>query len=151
MTSRRVHAASIVPAGILATVLGYHPLYWVALVIGVLLPEVDAIRERFHRSWVFHTFLPTAVAYQFVVLSGLGDRYPFLVTGVHFVTVGLLFHFLFDFVYPKHQTHDGAEWSVRPTIFSDHWGLMWLGLSWFVQWFIYLAGAFIPWTVGAVS
>lgn len=148
MTSRRIHVLSILPFALLSGVLGYHPIYWLALLIGVLLPELDTVSSRLHRSWLFHTFLPTAVAYQCLVQSGLADQFPFLVTGVHFATVGLSLHFLFDFVYPKGQTNDGAEWPVRPTVFSAPWGLMWLGLAWFVQWFAYLSSAFVPWVFG---
>lgn len=148
MTSRRVHLLSIIPIALLSGLLGYHPIYWAALVIGVLLPEVDTVSSRFHRSWLFHTFLPTAIMYQILIQSGIGDRFPYLITAIHFVTIGLFFHFLFDYVYPKNQTNEGAAWPVKPTFFSEPWGLLWLGFSWFVQWFIYLSGSFIPWVFG---
>jgi len=43
--------------------------------------------------------------------------------------------------------HPGAVWPVRPVFFSAYWGLIWLGISWLVQWFIYLSTAFLPWLV----
>lgn len=147
MTSRSVHLVSLIPIALLSVVLDYHPAYWLALAVGVLLPEGDTISPALHRSWVFHTFLPVAAAYQAIQLLQLGSRYPWLVVTLHFVTLGLGFHFLFDFIYPKTQSHEGSEWPVRPTFFSVPWGLMWLGLAWLAQWFGYLAVSFLPWIV----
>lgn len=146
MTSRRVHVLSTVPTMILALVLGYHPIFLLALVAGALLPDVDAVDRRFHRSWIFHTFLPPTILFQVAVVAGVTDQAVY--TAIHFLTVGMGLHFLFDFVYPKEQTHPGAEWPVRPSIWSAPWGLMWLGLSWFAQWFLYLSPAFLPWLFG---
>jgi len=148
MTEKRIHVASVVPPAVLAIALGFHPGHVLALVVGVLLPEVDTFDSRFHRSWVLHTFLAPAVAYNLVIQFGLDAMVPELRIAIHFVTVGMVFHFLFDFVYPKGMEHDGAEWPVRPTVFSEPWGLMWLGLSWFTQWFVYLSPYFLPWLIG---
>jgi len=148
MTSRRQHIASLVPAALLAITIEFHPGYIVAMAAGVLLPEIDAVTPRLHRSWIFHTALIPAIGYQFLLQSGVAELISQTVLVVHFATVGILFHLLFDFVYPKEMEHAGAEWPVRPTIFSEPWGLMWLGLSWFTQWFIYLSPAFVPWLLG---
>lgn len=145
MTSRTTHVLSLMPVALLTVVLGYHPGYWLALVAGVLLPEIDTISPATHRSWIFHTFLPSAALYQCLYQLGIGEQFPAALQVVHFATIGMFFHFLFDFVYPKDQSNDGAEWPVRPAFFSDVWGLTWLGLSWFAQWFSYLSFAFIPW------
>lgn len=146
MTTRKVHVLSTVPTGLLALVVGHHPAFLIALVAGVLLPEVDTVRRWFHRSWIFHTFLPPAIAFQAAL--ALGVETAAVYTAIHFVTVGMGLHLLFDFVYPKTQSHPGAEWPVRPSIWSAPWGLMWLGLSWFAQWFLYLSTAFLPWLLG---
>lgn len=148
MTSKKIHIVSLIPVAILTVILGYHPIYWFPLLGGVLLPEVDAVSPRLHRSWIFHTFLIPALLYQICIQSRLNEEFSVAVLIIHFITVGMMFHFLFDFVYPKNQTHNGAEWPVRPTIFSDPWGLMWLGLSWAFQWFAYLSNSFIPWLFG---
>lgn len=148
MTSRRTHLVSLVPPAILAIILGYHPGYLLAMTVGVLLPNVDAAHPRLHRSWAFHTFLVPAILYQGVELSGIAENFPTIVLVLNFITVGLVFHFVLDFAYPKQMAHDGAEWPVRPTVFSDPWGLMWLGLSWFIQWFLYLSDVFVPWVLG---
>lgn len=145
-TSRPFLVLSTVPTMVLALVLGYHPLYFLPLVAGALLPDVDAIDRRLHRSWCFHTFLPPAILFQIALV--LGIEHTAVYTAIHFVTIGMLFHFLFDYVYPKTQRHPGAEWPVRPSIWSAPWGLMWFGLSWFAQWFLYLSVAFLPWVVG---
>ncbi|WP_276257108.1 hypothetical protein [Halomontanus rarus] len=146
MTTRKVHVLSTLPTMLLALVLGYHPIFFVALVAGVLLPEIDTVDRRFHRSWLFHTFLAPAIVYQLALVAGV--RSEAVYTGIHFVTLGMVLHFVFDYVAPKTQTHPGAEWPVRPSIWSAPWGLMWFGLSWFAQWFLYLSVAFIPWLVG---
>lgn len=145
MTSPRTHVLSLIPIAILTIALGYHPAYLITLVAGVLLPEVDTISPKIHRSWIFHAFLPTAILYQIIYQSGFESRLPTAVVVVHFITVGMAWHFLFDYVYPKSQSNDGAEWPVRPTVFSEPWGLFWFGLSWLVQWFSYLSSAFLPW------
>ena len=145
MTDRSTHVLSLVPIALLTLVAGHHPGYLLALVAGVLLPEVDTVSPKIHRSWLFHTFLSTTVLYQVVHQSGLGERFPVVTTAVHFLTLGMTFHFLFDYVFPKNQSNDGAEWPVKPTFFSAPWGLTWLGLSWLAQWFGYLSIAFLPW------
>ncbi|WP_458208757.1 hypothetical protein [Haladaptatus sp. NG-SE-30] len=146
MTRWTVHVGSAIAVAVVAIVFGHHPIVVLPLVIGALLPEVDAVNERTHRSWLFHTFLAPAIAYQFVIRSGIGLS-PLLVDGIHFVTIGMVVHFVADYVYPRTQTHPGAEWPVRPTVLSAPWGLLWLGLAWFIQWFGYLSNAFLPWLV----
>ena len=144
-TSRELHLLSVVPVAFIAVLGGYHP--WVAapLVAGVMLPELDAIDQRLHRSWLLHTFTVPAVAYWALVRTGLGATSPWLVTTVHFLALGMGVHFLADYVYPRGMDHPGAEWPVRPVFFSAPWGLIWLGVAWFVQWFAYLSPAFLPW------
>lgn len=147
MTSRSTHVLSLIPIAVLTLVLGYHPSYLLALIAGVLLPEVDTASPTIHRSWLFHTFLPTTVLYQLVNQFNVGEQFPFVVTLVHFITLGMAFHFLFDYVFPKTQSNKGAEWPIKPTFFSAPWGLTWLGLSWLAQWFGYVSIAFLPWLV----
>lgn len=146
MTSRERHVASAVPVAFLAVVLGYHPAVAVPLVAGTLLPELDAVDERLHRSWLLHTFLVPALAY--AALDRVGLLPPLLATAIHFVTLGMALHFLADFVYPRESTNEGARWPVRPVLVSAPWGLLWFGLAWTVQWFAYLSPAFVPWLVG---
>ncbi|GAB3035543.1 hypothetical protein [Natronobiforma cellulositropha] len=147
MTGVRTHLVSLVPPALLAVILGFHPAYLLAMVAGVLLPTVDALDERLHRSWLFHTFLVPAILYELLVQSGVDSALPAAVVALHFLTIGMLFHFVFDFVYPKEMSHEGTEWPVQPTIWSAPWGLFWLGLAWLFQWFVYLAPAFLPWLV----
>lgn len=149
MRARRIRLLAGVPSALLAVALGYHPAYLLALFGGVLLPDVDAVDRRFHRSWLFHTFLLPAIAYQAVSFAGVDS--PAVVTAVHFVTVGMACHFVCDYAFPKTRSHSGAEWPVRPTIWAAPWGLMWLGLAWFAQWFLYLADAFLPWVIAALG
>ncbi|MEY7848419.1 hypothetical protein AB7C87_04360 [Natrarchaeobius sp. A-rgal3] len=137
--------AVVAPFGAVALLVGYHPVFLFGLLVGVVLPDVDAADERVHRSWFFHTFLPPTVA--FVALSAAGVDGA-AVTFVHFVTLGMVAHFVLDFVYPRVQRNPGAEWPVRPTIGSAPWGILWLGLSWSVQWFLYLSVSFLPWVIG---
>jgi len=146
MTTWRRHLASAVPVAFLAVAFGHHPVVAVPLVAGVLLPELDAQAERFHRSWLLHTFLAPALLY--AGLDRLGLTSPVVTTAIHFVTLGMALHLLADFVFPREMDHDGAGWPVRPVLVSSPWGLLWLGLAWTVQWFLYLSGAFIPWLVG---
>jgi len=146
-TSRELHLLSVVPVAFLFVLLGYHPLAAVPLVAGALLPEIDTLEERFHRSWLVHTYLFPALLYWAIVNSGFAGSYPWLVTVVHLLAVGMTLHFLIDYVYPKGMDHPGAVWPVRPVFFSAYWGLIWLGISWLVQWFIYLSTAFLPWLV----
>ncbi len=147
MTSRTLRALFFVSVSILIITIGYHPVFILAFGLGLIIPDVDSLDPRFHRSWVFHTFLPSAIAYQMLVISNVGTRYPPFVTGIHFVTIGMFFHFLLDYVYPKGMSNDGSSWPIKPTIFSSPWGLMWLGFSWLIQWFAYLSIAFLPWLV----
>lgn len=149
-TSRELHLLSIVPIAFLAVVGGYHPWVAVPLVAGALLPELDTIDRRLHRSWLLHTFLAPAIAYWLLGQTGVAEASPWLVTAVHFLSVGMLVHFLADYVYPRGMDHPGAEWPVRPVFFSAPWGLVWLGIAWFVQWFLYLSPAFLPWLAGHV-
>lgn len=130
----------------LALAIGHHPIFLVFLVVGVLLPEADTIDRRPRRSWVFHTFLPPTILYQLALIVGI--EIDGIYTAIHLITVGVGLYLLFDFVYPKNQTHPGAEWPVWPSIWSAPWGLMWLGLSWFAQWFLYLSVVFLPWLFG---
>lgn len=144
-TSRELHLLSIVPVAFLAVIGDYHPWVAVPLVVGVMLPELDAIDHRLHRSWLLHTFMSPTIAYWLLVQTGVVETAPWLVTAVHFLTLGLLVHFLADYVYPRGMDHSGTEWPVRPVFFSAPWGLIWLGTAWFIQWFVYLSSAFLPW------
>lgn len=146
MTKREHHLASTVPVAFLAVALGYHPLVAVPLIVGVLLPEIDAHSQATHRSWLLHTFLAPALVYWALVRTGLASDAA--VVAVHFVTVGMGLHFLADYVYPRKMSHRGAEWPVRPVGISAPWGLIWLGAAWALQWFAYLAPAFLPWVAG---
>lgn len=146
-TSRELHLLSSVPAAFLLVAVGYHPISVVPLVAGVLLPELDTADERLHRSWLVHTYLFPALLYWGVTAAGLHTARPWLVTGIHLLSVGMTLHFAADYVYPKGMDDPGAAWPVRPVVFSTPWGLVWLGLSWFVQWFLYLSPAFLPWIV----
>lgn len=146
MTSRRLHLASAVPVAALAVAVGFSPVAVVPLFAGVLLPDLDALSERTHRSWLLHTFLAQTIAYQVALFAGVPPDGQ-LVEVLHFVSVGVALHLLADYVYPRRQDHEGAEWPVRPTVGSAPWGLVFLGVSWFLQWFGYLANAFIPWLV----
>lgn len=148
MTDVEWHVASVVPVAFLAVLLGHHPFVAVPLVLGVLLPELDASRESLHRSWVLHTFLAPALVYFALGTTGHLETIPWLVTTLNFVTIGIAFHLFADFVYPREMSHQGAEWPVRPTIGSAPWGLIWMGVSWLVQWYVYLVPEFIPWLVG---
>lgn len=146
MTDRQIHIASVVPLAFLAVAFGYHPVVAVPLLAGVLLPEVDAVTEQLHRSWVFHTFLIPSSTY--VLFDSVGLlREPWTVA-IHFVTLGMAAHLVADFIYPREMTHSGAGWPVRPTLISSPWGLLWLGIAWTAQWFGYIAPVFIPWLVG---
>ncbi|MCU4975060.1 hypothetical protein OB955_20360 [Halobacteria archaeon AArc-m2/3/4] len=144
MKTYLIRAIGVSLIGIFSVLVGFHPVVLFCLLIGVFIPDVDAIDERVHRSWIFHTFLPPTVAYVTLTIAGYGSA----ITFVHFVTIGMLVHFVLDFVYPKHQIHDGAAWPVRPTIGSAPWGLLLLGISWTIQWFLYLSNSFLPWLVG---
>lgn len=146
MTSREVHVVSAVPVAFLAVALGHHPVVAVPLVAGTLLPELDAVAERLHRSWLLHTFLVPALVH--AALDRIGALTPAVATAVHFVTLGMALHFLADYLYPREATHPGARWPVRPVLVSAPWGLLWLGVAWTVQWFLYLSPAFVPWLVG---
>ncbi|XVH32487.1 hypothetical protein ACNS7O_04690 [Haloferacaceae archaeon DSL9] len=147
MTTWDRHVASAVPVAFLAVALGYHPLVALPLVAGTVLPEIDTVDERMHRSWAFHTFTVPAALY--VTAERVDALTPTFAIAVHFLTLGMALHFLADYVYPKTQTHRGAEWPVRPVGVSAPWGLLWFGLVWAFQWFFYLSPAFIPWVVGA--
>jgi hypothetical protein len=146
VTSRQLHILSIVPIAVVVLVLGFHPLVVVPLAVGVLLPELDTVAGEYHRSWLLHTFLVPALGYQMAVRVGFAGTW--IVLGIHFVTLGMLLHFLADYIYPKKMSHSGSEWPVRPTFRSAPWGLIWLGISWAVQWFAYLSPAFLPWLAG---
>lgn len=128
--------------------LGNHPLVAFPLVAGVLLPDLDAVREDTHRSWALHTFLVPAIVYQLALRSGLLASTPSIGTALHFLTLGMTLHFGYDYVYPKEQTNAGSAWPVRPVGPSAPWGLLWLGVSWLLQWYFYLSPAFLPWLVG---
>jgi len=149
-TSRELHLLSVVPVAFLFVLLGYHPLAALPLVVGVLLPELDTVDDRVHRSWLLHTYLFPALLYWVLVNTGLSGTHPWLLTSIHLLTVGMTVHFLADYVYPKGMDHRGAVWPVRPVFFSAYWGLIWLGISWLIQWFIYLSTAFLPWLVAHV-
>jgi hypothetical protein len=149
VTARQLHVASVVPVAFLAVALGAHPVVAVPLLAGALLPDLDAVSERIHRSWALHTFLVPAVAYQLGVRFGAFEAVPALLDLVHFLTLGMALHFVLDFIYPRRMSHDGAAWPVRPVGPASHWGLLWLGLAWAGQWLFYLAPAFLPWLVGA--
>lgn len=146
MTDIRTHVLSAVPVAFAAVAVGHHPIVVIPLLAGLFLPEIDALDERFHRSWGTHTLLPPAVAY--LIVKGLGVATPAVTTALHFVTLGMTLHLLADFVYPRQMTHEGAGWPVRPTVLSQPWGLIWLGASWALQWFLYIVPAFIPWLAG---
>lgn len=149
MTSREVHITSAIPVAFLAVALGHHPIVVLPLLAGTLLPEVDTVEKRFHRSWLLHTFLAPALAY--AVLERTGLLSPALVTGIHFVTVGMALHFAADYLYPRTATHVGSRWPVRPVFVSAPWGLLWFGIAWTVQWFLYLSASFIPWLFGLTA
>ncbi|KTG09061.1 hypothetical protein AUR64_14765 [Haloprofundus marisrubri] len=148
MTSREVHLVSTVPVAFLAVAVGHHPAVALPLVVGVLLPELDAFREETHRSWLLHTFLFPTLLYQAALRLGLLSALPAVATTIHFLALGMGLHFVADYVYPRTQTNPGAEWPVRPVGFSSPWGLLWLGISWAIQWYGYLAAAFLPWLGG---
>jgi len=147
VTDRELHLASAVPIAFVAVALGYHPVVALPLVVGTLLPELDAVTERLHRSWLLHTFLVPATVYQ--VAQAVDVATPTLVTAINFVTAGMALHFLMDYVYPQTMSHQGAEWPVRPAGPASHWGLLWLGAAWAFQWFLYLSPEFLPWLVGS--
>lgn len=136
-----------VPIAIVAILLGFHPIMLVGLGIGALFPNVDTVDVRVHRSWFFHTFFPPTVLYLLVTTAGYESTHIFAF--IHFITIGMGIHFILDYIYPKSQHHPGAEWPVRPTIWSAPWGILWLGIAWTIQWFFYLSSAFLPWLVGA--
>lgn len=142
-TTWELHLLSTIPLAFLAVALGHHPAYAIPLVVGSLLPELDATDRRFHRSWLLHTFLAPALVYW--TLETVGLLTEVIAVSVHFLTLGMLLHFLADYVYPRGMDHPGAEWPVRPVFFSAPWGLIWLGTSWLLQWFLYLSPAFLPW------
>lgn len=146
MSHKRTYILTGAPIGLLAVVLGYHPGYLLALLCGTLVPNIDTVDSRVHRSWLFHTYLAPTIIYVLVSLLGLASLR--IVSVLHFLTLGMTAHFVCDYVYLKNQTHNGAAWPVRPTFWSAPWGLMWLGLAWFAQWFLYLAPSFIPWVIG---
>lgn len=150
MSDRKLHLASTVPVAFLAVASGFHPLYVVPLVVGVFLPELDAIRPDIHRSWALHTYLVPAIVYVLARAGGLFGAVPVLKPTLQFVTLGLTLHFLADYVYPQEMSHEGAVWPVRPTVFSAPWGLIWLGAAWTFQWFVYLAPSFVPWLFDAL-
>lgn len=143
-TSRELHLLTAVPVAFVGVLAGYHPVYAIPLVIGVLFPELDSFDERTHRSWLVHTFLFPAILYWIVSKIGLAAT-PWFVTTINVFTLGMLVHFLADYVYPKGMDHRGAVWPVRPVFFSAPWGLVWLGVAWFLQWFGYLSPVFLPW------
>jgi len=146
VTHWQYHIASAVPVAFLAVAFGHHPVVALPLVVGTLLPELDALKEQYHRSWLLHTFLLPALMYE--ILQRISLLSPPVTTVIHFVTIGMAIHFLADYGYPRESTHAGARWPVRPVGFSAPWGLLWLGIAWTVQWFLYLSPAFIPWLVG---
>ncbi|WP_224448707.1 hypothetical protein [Haloprofundus salilacus] len=148
MTSRELHVASAIPVAFLAVAFGSHPIVAVPLVVGVLLPVLDAFRADTHRSWLLHTFLFPTLLYQAALRLDVLSAVPSVATAIHFLALGMGLHFLADYVYPRRQTNPGAEWPVRPVGFSAPWGLLWLGISWAIQWYGYLAAAFLPWLGG---
>ncbi|RDZ51371.1 hypothetical protein C5C07_17550 [Haloferax sp. Atlit-4N] len=115
-----------------------------AIVVGVFIPDVDSLSERFHRSWLFHTFLAPTIAYKIIVDLNVPHS-PLLVELVHFAALGMAVHLVFDYVYPRKKQHPGSEWPIQPSFGSDPWGIILLGLTWPVQWFLYVAPAFLPW------
>lgn len=148
MTSRRTHLLSVLPLWLLALAIGHSPLSLVWLVAGAVLPELDSFDRRFHRSWALHTFLVPALAYRGLDAVGAFEAVPGLLGALNLVSVGAAAHFFADYVYPREQSHPGAAWPVRPSIGSAPWGLVLLGLSWALQWFVYLVPEFLPWLVG---
>lgn len=148
MTRRAVHVASTVPVAFLAVAVGFHPVVAVPLLCGALLPELDGVRESTHRSWALHTFLVPALAYFAGSRIGVFAARPALLTGLNFLALGTGLHLFADFVYPREMSREGASWPVRPAGPAAHWGLLWLGVSWTVQWFLYLSPEFLPWLVG---
>ncbi|WP_254546648.1 hypothetical protein [Halomarina pelagica] len=148
MTRYEIHVASTVPVAFLAVALGYHPTVALPLLLGALLPELDARTESTHRSWALHTFLPPALVYVLGRRLEAFSAVPALLTATNFLALGMGLHFLADYVYPRRMTHEGAAWPVRPVGISAPWGLLWLGVSWTVQWFLYIVPEFAPWLVG---
>jgi len=146
VTERQIHIASVVPVAFIAVAFGYHPIVAIPLLAGVVLPDVDAVAERFHRSWVFHTLLIPSTVY--VLLDRIGALTQGSTVAINFVALGMAIHLVADFVYPREMTHSGAGWPVRPVLISSPWGLLWLGVAWTAQWFGYIAPVFIPWLVG---
>ncbi|SFL31908.1 hypothetical protein SAMN04487950_3321 [Halogranum rubrum] len=149
MTAREHHLLSVIPVAFLAVAVGYHPAVAVPLVVGVFLPELDTFNEKTHRSWLLHTLLLPAFVY--LVLSQMNGfaAVPWALDALNFIALGMALHLFADYVYPRRQTHTGAVWPVRPVGRSAHWGLLWMGVAWTVQWFVYLVPEFIPWLVGA--
>ncbi|SIR66123.1 hypothetical protein SAMN05421858_3197 [Haladaptatus litoreus] len=148
MNNRKRYLIGAIVMGVLAVLGGNHPVAVLPIFLGAFLPELDAGRESTHRSWVFHTFLVPALVYKSGRMVGLFESVPMSLTVVNFVALGLLVHFVIDFVFPRMQDHDGASWPVRPTVLSEPWGLIFLGCAWTVQWFWYLVPEFLPWLVG---
>ncbi|MFC6964871.1 hypothetical protein [Halocatena marina] len=144
MTGRSLYVGAALLVGISAVVLGAYPIWILPIIVGVLIPNIDTIRERFHRSWLFHTFLAPTLAYK-VVINPVIPWSGLLVELVHFTALGMMIHFVFDYIYPQRKQSSGSEWPIRPSLGSEPWGIMLLGIAWFVQWFLYLAPAFLPW------
>lgn len=139
------HAIGVVLIWIVLSISGVHPIGIVPITIGVFLPNIDTFREKYHRSWLTHTYLAPALLFIVVDQANVANSLPIVVIWINLASIGLSVHFFCDYIYPKTQTHPGSEWPVRPSIGSTPWGLIWLGVSWSIQWFGYLAVEFIPW------
>lgn len=130
---------------------GIHPLGIAPIIVGVFLPDIDAFKEKYHRSWLAHTYLAPALMFILVNQINITNISSIIINIINLLSVGITIHFFCDYIYPKSQTHTGSEWPVRPSIGSTPWGLIWLGISWSIQWFGYLSIEFIPWLITSLT
>jgi hypothetical protein len=148
MTDETRRLGLVAGIGIAGTILGFSPLFVLPAAVGAWLPDLDARWEAYHRSWIFHTFLPASLLYGGILVADLDAVFPFALVAVHFFALGLGAHFLIDYVHPRGMAHEGSEWPIKPTVWSMPWGFLWLGISWGYQWYFYLSRHFIPWIAG---
>ncbi|WP_248910815.1 hypothetical protein [Halocatena marina] len=117
----------------------------VLIFLGAILPNIDKKVDGLHRSWIFHTTLSTTFLYHILKVSNLSTIVPQLVTGIHYLTIGIILHMIVDFGLKDEMEGSGTQWPINPSLGSEAWGLIFLGISWGIQWFFYLSSVFIPW------